>query len=78
MSTANDATANPTAEENDAVERNSAFQSDTSTRPLSTNPNAPHQQTQQPQPEAEASNSAAPEALGGLVDPQQAAFEDGT
>lgn len=57
----------------EALEQNSPFQSSSGNDPLSTNPQAP-----QPQEGGEGSNSPAPKNLGGLIDPTQAALEDGT
>lgn len=65
---------NPSGQEPHFEEKSGPFTAATGTHPISTNPAAPGQS---PEPN-EAANSAPPESLGGLVDPQEAALQDGT
>ena len=78
MATVNDTSNNQFGDEKEALEQNSPFQSVAANHPLSTNPNVPNVQAQQSEGNEETSNSAAPDTLGGLVDPHLAALADGT
>lgn len=77
MTTPYDTSQTPSSQEPDFEPKGSSFSSATGAKPLSTNPEAPRQQSHSSQQD-EAANSAPPDTLGGLVDPNLAAFEDGT
>jgi hypothetical protein len=77
MPTSHDTPENPSSKEPYFEDKNSAFTGATGTHPVSTNPGAPNRGSQSAEQD-EAANSASPDTLGGLVDPNLAAMEDGT
>lgn len=77
MPVPHDTPENPSSQEPSVEEKNSPFTGAAGTHPVSTNPAAPHQSASSSEEEAVA-NSAPPDTLGGLVDPDLATMEDGT
>ena len=77
MSVSHDTPENPSAQEPYFEAKDGPFTSAAGTHPISTNAESSSAQSR-PGADDEAANSAPPDTLGGLVDPQIAALEDGT
>ena len=77
MTVSHDTPENTSSKESSYEGENSPFTGTEDTHPLSIHPGAPNSGPRSPEQD-EASNSASPDTLGGLVDPNLAALQDGT